>query len=698
MPRRLSFGSRVGLSFAAIVAVLWLAGPLSAQATWPPVSPEELAMTDCSQQPGAPAIILYREEVLDHETLRMGIFKRLKILTAAGRDHANIEIPYLPDRQIVEGLEARVVPPKGSARPFTGRVFEKTAVRVRGFRVSVKSFALPDVEPGSIIDFRYKIVQDPGGSSGGSGASALEELLLARGKPEEGGSVKSSELLSFPAVNWEIQDKLFTVKAKFEFSGHPLIQTLFAGPCRLAWVSHKLEKAQPRIMGSRVELELENVPAFEEEEFMTSEEAERMSVEVFYLDQRIAENKDYWKRESGDWQKAAERFVGDPRKVAVEAEKLAGDATDPATRLKGIYEGVQKIRNLSYEKGLTRKQRKERKLKDNRKAAEVLERGYGLRSDITRTFVALARAAGFEAEVVRVSTRDDKLFRFQLLSFYEQMDSELALVNLGDKTMFFDPATPFCPFGLVHWSRSNTAALRFSDEPPAFFTTAVYPPDMALTRREVVLRLDAQGNLAGTLKTTYTGHEALVRRLEHMHDDDAARKEALEKELADILPVGAVGTLKKVESSDNSDPALIALYEISIPGFATAAGDKILLPVSPLAGSGQYPFRHAERKYPVYFPYPFREFDDVVITLPEGYSAEVSPGPRKTQDDFSAYSLVCAAESPQTLRVQRDLTIRKSLFPVGQYAALKSFYDAVRTSDGEQIILSAEKKQADDKK
>ncbi len=164
-----------------------------------------------------------------------------------------------------------------------------------------------------------------------------------------------------------------------------------------------------------------------------------------------------------------------------------------------------------------------------------------MRSDITRTFVALARAAGFKAGVVRVTARDNKIFRNNYLSFYGQLDSEVATVKVGDRVLAFDPATPFCPFGLVHWSRTNSAALRFSDDPPAFFSLPVFPPDMALTQREIALTLDLQGNLAGTVTTTYTGQEALVRRLDHIHDDDAARREALEKELGDLLPMGAIG-------------------------------------------------------------------------------------------------------------------------------------------------------------
>ena len=162
-------------------------------------------------------------------------------------------------------------------------------------------------------------------------------------------------------------------------------------------------------------------------------------------------------------------------------------------QLKRIYAKVQGFRNLSYEKDLTRAQRKEQKIKDNRSVADVLERGFGLRSDITRTFVALARAAGFTAGVVRVAARDNKLFRKDFLSFYDQLDSEAATVEVGEKTLIFDPATPFCPFGLVHWSRMNSTALRASDDPPAFFTTPIFPPDMALTQREVALALDLAG-------------------------------------------------------------------------------------------------------------------------------------------------------------------------------------------------------------
>ncbi|MEN6560531.1 MAG: DUF3857 domain-containing protein [Acidobacteriota bacterium] len=678
-------------ALVAAALVLLPARPAAAQG-WPALTPEEKAMTDCPLQPGADAVWLYREIVEDQEDIKRTVFKRLKILKESGRDHANIEIPYYSGSQKVSNLEARLIGPNGTITPFTGQVFDKTALRYRRLRVALKTFAVPDVEVGSIIDLRYKIEADLGGSSGSDDEDLSESLQLSGSHPTEGGMPRSSEFLSFPAAHWDLQDDLFTVRAKYRFVSFPYIGLLFMGPCRLSWVSHNLEPVRPEIKNMRLELSLENIPPFEGEELMTSEQAEQISLDVFYLAAKISDRDEYWKRESRAWQKAAERFIGDPDKVSAKALELIGDETDPAGKLKRLYAGVQKIRNLSYEKGLTRNQRKAQDIKSNRGVVDVIGRGYGVRSDITRTFVALARAAGFEAEPVRIANRDDKIFRVSLWSFYSQLDAEAAQVKLGGQALLFDPATPFCPFGLVHWTRSNAAGLRYSDAPPAFFVTPASPPDQGLTRREAALALDLRGGLAGTVRTTYTGHKALIRRLEHIHDDAGSRTKDLEKELADALPMGAAVSLTKLENADGSDPDLVATFSVSIPGLGAVAGDKMILPVSPLAGEAQYPFRHAERRYPVYFPFPYREIDDIVVTLPEGLAAEVRPEDLKEQNDFASYSLACALEGPRRLRVRRDLVIRKSFFPIEQYKTLKALFDRVRAGDEAQVVLAASKK------
>jgi len=683
------------LTATLIGAALALALPARAQKDWLPITGSEWALKECPQQPGAPAVYLYREEISDIEHMETRIFKRIKVLTEAGRDRANVEIIYPRGVLKVRNLEARVVTPDGEPRPFKGEVFEKTAVRGRGIRVSVKTFALPDVEVGSIIDYRYRLAWVRGGSAPDT-EDVLDALQIRPGKPKEGDIGKTMKRISFPIALWDLQADLFTRHVRFVFI-QPLfmgdvLAEIFDGPGSLMWFTRKLTASSPVFQGRQLELNVDDVPAFEAEEFMPPEESEQMGVNLFYFDTTFKDQEAFWRRECENWQKAAENFIGDARKFAEVSAQVIGAESDPLRKLKALYARVQRIRNLSYEAGLGSAERKAQKLKPNRKAAEVLERDYGYRSDITRTLVALARSAGFQAETVRVSTRDDKLFQVKYLSFAEQLDSEVALVKVGDRELLFDPATPFCPFGLVHWSRTSAAAVRYSNAPPSFIMTSAYPPDLALTQREIALRLDLAGNLAGTVRTTYQGHEALIRRLDHIEDDREEVRKSLEEELSALLPMGATAAMTKVENLDNNADVIIAEYDVTVPGLATAAADRLLLPVSPMLGTGQSPFRHSERKYPVYFPFPFREFNDIVIALPDGLSVETRPQAKKSESDHFSYSLVCAQEGPQKIHIQRDLVVKKSYFPVDQYKTVKAFYDAVRTNDEEQIVLTKEKK------
>lgn len=670
--------------------------PAAGQEDWPPVTEEEKAMKDCPQQPGAPAVFLCREMTTDHNDLATSVYCRLKILTPAGKERANIEIPFVKGSSKIDGLEARLVRSDGTVAKFAGQVFEKTVLRAGGYKVKVMSFALPGVDVGCIIDYRYKRVPDNRGSSSKKGLEALEDMMGSGDKPREGGIDTQTGLLFFPVDIWDLQEDLFTCKAKFAYIPSDLIEELFslAGiRMRMSWVTHGLkDRAMPARKKGRVQLELEDIPAYEREELMTPESTHRMEVRIFYLEGTVDSAEKYWKQESKNWQVGAEKFMRKSGNAAAEAQRLVAGIDDPSAKLRSLYGRAQEIKNLSYDRTLTNQRRKELDIKDNRNVGDVLKRGYGLRSDITRTFVVLAKAAGFDARIVRVVTRDDKFFDKNLCGLYGQFDCELAMVPVDGRDVLFDPATPFCPPGLVRWNCAGTICLIPSDDPPLFRTTPVYPPDMALTQREIALALDLEGNLAGTAKVTFLGQEALVRRVEHIGEDEVEVKKDLETEMSEILPAGAKVTLRKLDNIANNADSVEAQFDISLPGLATLAGQRTLIPVSPLIGSRQHPFRHAQRKYPVYFPYPYRVFDDIVVTLPEGFRVETTPDVLKIEQEAFRYSLACIVEDGMKVHVQRDLAVNKSYFPVDQYATVKAFFDQVTIGDEEQVVLAVDKK------
>src|SRR6202035_5122208 len=154
------FMRRCRLLFFAVALLLIAPGSRMRTAIadeWQPISPEELQMTSVPEAPGAPAVILYRQVDRDDSdrTGHQYTYVRIKILTEEGRKYADVEIPYFKEQGTIHGLKARTIRPDGTIANFEGKAFDKTIVKARGLKYLAKTFTLPDVQVGSIIEYRY---------------------------------------------------------------------------------------------------------------------------------------------------------------------------------------------------------------------------------------------------------------------------------------------------------------------------------------------------------------------------------------------------------------------------------------------------------------------------------------------------------------------------------------------------------------
>src|ERR1700694_2275749 len=142
----------VGLAFCMLAARTARAG-----VGFQPVLPDEIKMTSEPLAPGAPAIILYRQVDRDDNgyTSHEDEYFRIKILTEEGRKHADVEIPFLRGSQNVVNVKARTIRPDGSIADFGGQVFEKYLMKGKGIKYLAKTFTLPDVQVGSIIECSF---------------------------------------------------------------------------------------------------------------------------------------------------------------------------------------------------------------------------------------------------------------------------------------------------------------------------------------------------------------------------------------------------------------------------------------------------------------------------------------------------------------------------------------------------------------
>ncbi len=320
------------LSAVLVVLALATVCPFSlwAGTGFQPVNPDELKMTGDPKAPGAPAIILYRQVDRDDNgrTSHEDNYYRVKILTEEGRKYADIEIVFVKNRNNVIGIHARTIKPDGSIRDFDGKVFEKTIEKNRGAKYLAKTFTLPEVQPGSIIEYYYSY--------------DLQENAL------------------FDS-NWILSDELFTKSAKFSLKpyshGYP-------NNFNLRWTWHALP--QGTVMPAEgpdhiVRMEAHDIPAFQREDFMPPENEVKSRVDFIYsLDLPESDTNRFWKQVGKKRNGALEGFVG-KRKAMEEAVGQIVSANDaPEVKLRKIYDRVQQIRNTSYELRKTEQEEKAR--------------------------------------------------------------------------------------------------------------------------------------------------------------------------------------------------------------------------------------------------------------------------------------------------------------------------------------------------
>lgn len=636
------------LFFAILILGVFVSFPTLAVAQdWQPIDPADLAMKDNPAAPGSHAMILFRSVMTRDTESYQDEYIRTKIFTEEGKKYGNIEIPFLAGRYTISGLKARTIRPDGSIVNFEGKTFDKLIVKTSGLRIFARTFAMPDVQVGSIIEYWYRMNWDP------------TQLVSSR---------------------WIVHQELFTRRATFAV--FPYTQTYY-----LYWNTVRIpDSAAPKKQNDgSFRMTLENIPAFKEEPFAPPEDELKGRIDLFYTDWQVKSADEYWKRVGMVFFKSAEDFIGNRKGIRDVLATLV-DPADPAeTKLHKIYARVQQIRNLSYERRKSEAEEKREKLKDNKSVEDVLKNGYGSYREINRLLVALVRAAGMDAAVVRVSERNRYFFNRDVLDI-SQLSGEIAWVSVEGKEYYLDPGTAFCPFGLLSWENTSVKGIKLDKDGGTLVTTILPGSSSAVTKRTASLKLTEDGSLEGKLQVQFTGLEGLRRRLQGFKDDEATRRKEIEDEIKGWFPSNASVKIESIENWDGSEKPLLVTAAVRIPGMATSTGRRTLLPVGIFQTRSRNPFTGSDRLHPIYFRHPFQVVDDITLELPAGLDVETLPTPRNTQREFGVF-VSRFERSGNTIRLQRQFTVETIMLTPQYYSVIRGFYDTARAADEEQVIL-----------
>ena len=313
----------------------------------------------------------------------------------------------------------------------------------------------------------------------------------------------------------------------------------------------------------------------------------------------------------------------------------------------------------------------------------MLAKSSGYSDEITRAFVGLARAAGFDAWIVRVAPRNESFFAVATLDA-EQLSDEVAAVIVDGQPLYLDPGTPGSPFGIVSWEKSNTPGMRIGKtESLTWVKVAAASPDDALLQRKADLRMNG-ASIEGTVTVTFAGQEALRRRANTWSDDEETRTKAFEEEAKAWFADDATVKVEELTGVKTHEGPLVAKYSVKVP--AAMAGTRVAVPLSFFAATQKNPFAPATRRDAIYFHYPYRVEDEVVLTLPDDLAPAALPVSGTFDVGAMKYAGV-ATRDGRTITFKRSMTADAMLIEAKHYNALRNFYNAVVAADQRPLLL-----------
>src|SRR6185436_19902033 len=156
-------------SFLTCVLVcLVAAAPVVAGDEWRVVDSADRTLKESIVEKEADTEVLFWDVRIDDASVEELVLKnyvRIKIFTDRGKEsQSKVDLEYTGSARIKD-IAARVIKADGTIIELKKEdIFDRTIVKTSGVKLKAKSFALPGIEPGAIIEYRWREVI-PGGSA-----------------------------------------------------------------------------------------------------------------------------------------------------------------------------------------------------------------------------------------------------------------------------------------------------------------------------------------------------------------------------------------------------------------------------------------------------------------------------------------------------------------------------------------------------
>jgi len=623
-------------------------------ADWQQPTPDELKMTSESAAPNADAVYLYREETTDDKLHVESVYVRIKILRDEGKKYGDVEIIGSSDYSGITDIQGRTIHSDGTAIPFTGKPYEKLLFKTAKMQYRAKVFSLPDVETGSILEYRYKLRYDDN---------------------------------SVISPTWNIQQPIYIRKAHYHFvpTEREVLSHVDKGSATTQIAYSQLLPKDDKVVLTRgvYDLDVKNIPALPQEEYEPPMGAFAYRVRFYYTSVRTPQ--EYWNSFGKSWSHDVDKFASPSPAISDAGKELTSGAATQDEKLNKLYDAVMKLENTRYTREHSQDENRAEGIKHIKSASDVLALKRGSPEELAMLFLALARAAGFHAEAMAVVDRSRDFFQQNYLNG-DQLNDLIIFVTVDGKERAFDPGERYATYGTLQWTHALAGGLRQQDGHTAITNSPGIGYKDTIVQRMADLTLASDGTVTGTATIVLTGQNAMRWRQRALEGDQVELKKDFDDQLQPDLPPGIMMHTDHFLGLDEEGTNLMVRMNVN-GSLGAATGKRIFLPLSIFAAGGRDPFASSHREEPIDLQFPYLEKDQVTLHVPPEFQVESVPTNARVDLPQSAVYLSVAKASGQTITYERNLIMANILFTASEYDKLKGFFDDVSNKDRAQAVL-----------
>ncbi|WP_313672360.1 transglutaminase domain-containing protein [Sphingobacterium multivorum] len=509
--------------------------------------------------------------------------------------------------------------------------------------LDLNKFTLPNIKEGSIIEVSYR---------------TLEQDL-------------------FNFKTWEFQDDIPKIQSQYI----AIIPASFAynvvlrGPYKLT--DQKAEALKEfifldglRMDCSKLTYTMKNIPAFMEEDYMTSPTNFKSAIyyeleSIFYPS--TGSKKTFsktWKDVDTDLMNE-KTFGGQLKKTDLFKANLATILSPTDTKLekaKKIYNYINKqIKWNNYlgkyaETGIEK----------------ALEKRTGNIGDINLALVTALLAADLEAYPIILSTRRNGTPNglFPVLSDFDYV---IACVDIDGVKYKLDASNLYLPFGQLPLQCLNERGrIIYSKKSSDWFPlTAQESSDVNYILEGA---LNDQFKIKGKLTISSSGNKALLKR-QHIAKFNSLEEywEKLDEEMPNITL-----TKSSIQNLEDIDQLLIEEFDVILDVSKQMEQDILVLAPNIIDRISYNPFKAQERTYPVDMGFKSKTLYSVKLTIPDYY--EIAEKPQNASlalpESTAKYRYVTQVNGNQ-LEILQSLAFNKPIFSVDEYFSLKELYSRI---------------------